>query len=59
MTVEYENKDQANFDNLQDLTELSNKIREIEEEGRKSIEKLESELSEIRKHVSNQEQNVI
>ena len=59
MTVEYENKDQVNFDNQQDLTELSNKIREIEEEGRKSIEKLESELSEIRKHVSNQYQNVI
>ena len=59
MSSTYENKDQVNFDNQQDLTELSNKIREIEEEGRKSIEKLESELSEIRKHISNQDQNVL
>lgn len=59
MTVEYENKDQANLDNQQDLTELSIKIREIEEEGRKSVEKLESELSEIRKQISNQDQNVL
>ena len=59
MTVENEKKDQANLDNQQGLTELSNKIREIEEEGRKSIEKLESELSEIRKQIPNQYQNVI